>query len=214
MPKPGKLSPYQAHKAKWSNCRLCSLCDNRKHVVLDRGKKPCDILFIGEGPGDSEDAQGEAFIGPAGHRLNAWIRLAITYSSRETGGRSEGYRLGFTNLVACLPLRGENGKFAPPTSESIQACWPRLVEFVRIVRPKLIVTVGKLATKYVIGQAQFAERGLQPSWIPKDKFMLFADIVHPSAVFQVSIAQQGFADQKAVSRLTEAMEGLYASFKS
>lgn len=132
------MTPYQRHKAKWSKCRRCELCDQRRRVVLCRGKLPAPILFVGEAPGASEDAIGKPFCGPAGHLLLRIIERALD-------GQHD-YCL--TNLVACYPREQKKAGINEPSKGCIEACKPRLAEVVDLCKPKLILAVGKLAAKH------------------------------------------------------------------
>lgn len=177
------MSKYQQHVAKWQDCQLCKLCVNRTNIVLGKGKIPCDALFVGEAPGASEDILSVPFVGPAGKLLDEIIR--------QSG--AEKYRLAFTNLVACIPLddSGEDKLVAPPL-ESIRACKDRLVEFVQLANPKMIVCVGALAAK----------------WCPEflNKKLVYVNIVHPAAILRGNLAQRGLSIQRAVVILSTAIE--------
>ena len=193
------MTPWQSHKQKWSTCTQCSLCSSRRSVVLARGHIPADILFVGEAPGASEDVLGLPFTGPAGHLLNGII---------EASGATE-YRYALTNLVACIPRGEDYEKTTEPPRESIKACEPRLVEFVRICKPRLIVCVGALAKKHIHGQAQFAlpHEHDQPHWLDGEP-MLFTDITHPAAILRSNVAMRGLMVQKATVVLAEAVSQL------
>lgn len=158
------------HLKKWSNCIGCSLCTNRTHVVLARGSIPCDVLFIGEAPGPSEDVIGSPFVGPAGRLLDQMISLYI----------SRHWKMAFTNLVACIPKSDDGSKFAEPPKEAILACEKRLVEFVNICRPRAVILVGKLAQKRILGQADFGEC----EWLGGD-FIEFGHIDHPAYLLRI-----------------------------
>ncbi len=132
-------SKYQIHATKWKECVRCDLHHCRDRVVLTRGQIPCEVLFIGEAPGSSENVLGVPFIGPAGKLLDQLIESA-QLDHRDV-------RIAFTNLVACVPK--ENGqKIGEPAKEWIQACAPRLIDFVSLCKPKAIIYVGKLAAKW------------------------------------------------------------------
>lgn len=103
MPKP--VSRWKRHKLKWSKCRECELCETRKQVVLASGSLPCDVLFVGEAPGVSENNLGTPFIGPAGKLLRAQI---------EAAGMTGSYKTAFTNLIACIPLGPDGRKIHEP----------------------------------------------------------------------------------------------------
>ena len=142
MPRLLTGSPWQQFKQKWQDCTNCSLCETRRNVVLCRGKLPCDVLFIGEAPGPSEDDLGEPFVGPAGHLLDDQIAEAL-----DNAGNTE-LKLCFTNLVCCIPKNPDNNaKWSEPPKQTIEACDLRLKEFVSVCKPKLVVLVGDLSAK-------------------------------------------------------------------
>jgi uracil-DNA glycosylase family 4 len=183
MPQP-LLTAYQRHKLRWKNCTRCSLCETRQNVVLLRGTIPAEVLFIGESPGNSEDVLGKPFVGPAGKLLDHIIEKAL---------KGE-HTYCLTNLVACIPLEVEGGKkVAEPTRESILACAPRLVELVKIVKPRYIIGVGSLAKKWIgaiIGESDW----------------LFDSITHPSAILRANVAQQGLAIETCIVTIESLLE--------
>src|SRR5580698_7314382 len=130
-------TPYQQHREQWINCQRCELHKQRTQVVLARGTIPAQILFIGEAPGQSEDVLGSPFKGPAGKLLDYIVANSIPSQ----------YSYAMTNIVACIPRGDDGDKVALPPEESIKACAPRLVEFVNLCKPQLIICVGSLATK-------------------------------------------------------------------
>ncbi len=194
------MTPYKKHKSKWSGCVRCCLHRNRTCVVLARGKVPCDVLLIGEAPGVSEDVFGKPFFGPAGKLLDRIIEAAI--------GEQCDYAL--TNLVACIPIGGDGNKAQEPSKEAIEACAPRLVEFVRLCKPKLIVLVGRLTEKHISGEAQFRLDGKPEGveWLSGDNYMRFASIIHPAAILRMDISQRGLAIRRSVVILEDAVEDL------
>lgn len=184
-------SAWKQHVDRWSNCQQCELCTKRNKIVLCRGDLPCDMLFVGEAPGPSENVSGIPFDGPAGKKLDQIVREA-----RQASGWNG--RVAFTNLVACIPLDDENKKFAEPDKEHIAACKERLQEIIGIARPRVIVRVGALATKNLA------------SW--QTEFPAI-DIVHPAAILRAQIAKRDFAIRKAIVTLANAMEGLNVGTK-
>jgi uracil-DNA glycosylase len=180
------LSKFSDHRDKWNSCMECGLWKTRKNVVLARGSIPCDILFIGEAPGTSEDAIGQPFIGPAGKMMDMIInRVLDAWHHRATWA--------FTNLVCCIPLGEDGTKTAEPNRESIQACASRLTEFIGIAKPKLIVRVGKLSTKWLAS----------PSYRTN---VPMVDVVHPAHIVRADISQQGLAIQRTVVTLVDAFQ--------
>jgi DNA polymerase len=146
----------RVHVAQWKDCRACPLSRRRCRTVLYRGSVPADVLFIGEGPGPSEDVLGKPFVGPAGQLLNQLLD-EVQYAVSDTVGV---FRSCFTNVVACFPqitVRDiEDGLEKPdakvgirdPRKVEAEACRPRLDEFVELVQPKVIIRLGKCAVKY------------------------------------------------------------------
>lgn len=188
------LSPWEAFKAKWRNCSQCELCNVRRNIVLAKGKIPCDVLFVGEAPGQSEDVLGIPFVGPAGHLLDSQIREAL-----ENSGKTE-LRLAYTNLVCCIPKEGGQ-KVGEPPKESIQSCEPRLVEFMSICKPRLVVCVGDLAEKYLpdfetTGGSRFRQN------------FVMVSITHPAAILRAEIVRKPLMEQKVIVTLECAFRDL------
>ncbi len=182
MPKLPDLSPWVRHQLAWKDCKRCPLCEDRSNIVLARGSLPCDVLFIGEAPGESENVLGKPFCGPAGHLLDTIIEDSIgEYRAK----------LAFTNLIACIPREEDGKKLAQPPKESILACAPRVVDFAKIASPRLIVCVGKLSTEWV------RKIGIQGPLI---------DIVHPAAILRAPIQQKGLMSQRACVILRDGFD--------
>lgn len=177
------MSKWLAHKIRWKDCTKCELCETRKSIVLFKGKIPCDILFVGEAPGVSEDLLGKPFVGPAGHLLNQII------SSAEL----DSYRLGFTNVVACIPLDPDGDKVHDPHKLHVKACSERLNEIIEIANPNYIVAVGKVADKYL------KQKKLHENYE-------YVTITHPGAILRMDVTQKGLQYQRAVIALNDLMD--------
>jgi DNA polymerase len=149
------------------------------------------VLFIGEGPGESEDVIGKPFVGPAGHLQDHII--AEAFAGREL-------RRAFTNLVGCIPREeGVNtAKADQPLPEEIRACSPRLIAFVDLCQPKLIVCVGKLAGDWLAGRLlKGIKLNLQVPTVEQQ---------HPAAILKTPAAHQNLAYRRAVVVLKMAIE--------
>lgn len=192
MPKP-KLSPWQAHVQRWIACKECGLCEHRKQVVLARGKLPCEVLFIGEAPGASENSIGRPFCGPAGKMLDAMIERAIANTEVVDP------KLAFTNVVACIPLGEDGTKTSDPPKESILACQPRLIELIQLAKPVHVVLVGKIAHTW--GVQALAKSGL-PNTTP------MTTITHPAAIMRAEVYIQDLEIQKCIIALTDVFQSL------
>ena len=196
------LSPFQRHVEAWRGCTRCTLHHGRRNVVLARGRLPCDVLLIGEAPGKSEDALGQPFVGPAGHLLDEIVAEALEEQNAlraEIGGGP--LRVGMTNLVACVP-KGEDGeKLSEPDADEIKRCRPRLVELVRMSKPRFIVLVGSLPRKHITGQAMFDP----VDWLADGEFIRFIGIDHPAFILRANFAQRGLLIQKAVVTIRSSL---------
>lgn len=184
---------YQVHENKWKGCTRCSLHETRKKVCLFRGTIPCDMLFVGEAPGVSENLLGQPFVGPAGKLLDEIIKDGFS--------GAEGISYALTNLIGCIPLDEDGQKTAEPEPDAIEACAPRVQEFVRLAEPQVIVTVGTLSRDYLSPAA----RGWKIEVDPKIKQI---HIVHPAAILRMNVAQRGLAVQRCVVTLGNAAENL------
>ena len=111
-------------------CRLCRLCEGATNAVPGEGSYEADIMFIGEAPGKDEDLQGRPFVGRAGQYLNMMIE--------SIGLKREDVFI--TNVVKHRPPGNRD-----PLPDEVEACFPYLVEQVRIIKPKLICTLGRHA---------------------------------------------------------------------
>ena len=119
-----------------AECRACPLCQQRKQAVFGVGDLNPDWLFIGEGPGADEDAQGEPFVGQAGKLLdNMLAALDI----------ARGKRVYIANAVKCRPPGNRT-----PESAEMAACWPYLERQIALLKPKIIVLLGKAAVHAVL----------------------------------------------------------------
>lgn len=209
------MTPWQKHVESWSSCQRCDLCHGRDKVCLARGSLPCDVLFVGEAPGDSEDTLGRPFVGPAGKKLDAMIAQALNQcgESCDSGGqnpdgswidvwRPAELRLAFTNLVGCFPKEQKRDGNGEPEPEHIQVCAPRLDQLVRMAKPKLIVCVGGLAESWIMG-TKGGKRHLLPWYDGK-----LVAVTHPAHILRSNSAHQSLMVKRVVMNLVDAFEGL------
>lgn len=176
------LSPWEHFVTKWQNCTACELCNVRRNIVLAKGKIPCDVLFVGEAPGQSEDIHGIPFVGPAGHMLDDQIKEALVNAG------SPELRIAFTNLICCIPKEGGQ-KTGEPPKESVEACAPRLDEFMCLCKPRLTVAVGDLAEKYL-------------------GVLVDVSITHPAAILRAEYVRKALMFQKVVVTLENEFRDL------
>lgn len=119
-------------------CRRCALCERRKQAVPGVGDRQADWLFVGEGPGADEDEQGEPFVGQAGKLLDAMLGSA---------GLKRGEKVYIANAVKCRPPNNRT-----PEASEAASCLPYLARQIELVRPKLIVALGRPAAQTLLGQ--------------------------------------------------------------
>jgi DNA polymerase len=132
-------------------CRKCRLCETRKNTVFGVGDVDARLLFIGEGPGENEDLQGEPFVGKAGQLLDKMIQ-AMGWS-RE--------RVYIANIVKCRPPGNR-----VPAPDEVATCTPFLEKQIEVIRPQVIVTLGLPATQYMLTSKNTMSRmrGIWHAW--------------------------------------------------
>jgi len=124
------------------NCTRCKLHATRSTIVFGEGNPEASVMFIGEGPGKDEDAQGRPFVGKAGQLLTAVIEKGMKLK------RSDVY---IANVVKCRPtVNLELKRDRPPDDEEVAACGPFLKRQIEIIHPKVIVTLGNPSTKFLV----------------------------------------------------------------
>ena len=117
-------------------CRKCDLCTGRTNVVFGVGNKDAKVLFIGEGPGENEDLQGEPFVGRSGQLLDKM--LTAVDLDRHTN-------IYIANIVKCRPPQNRD-----PLQEEQDLCIEWLRNQVALIRPKIIVCLGRIAAMKLI----------------------------------------------------------------
>jgi len=122
-------------RSELGECTRCRLHEGRTHIVFGVGDPRAHLMFIGEGPGADEDAQGEPFVGRAGQKLNGMIQ--------SIGLERE--KVYIANVVKCRPPDNRD-----PKPDEIATCSPFLVEQIEAIRPRVIVTLGSPATKTLL----------------------------------------------------------------
>lgn len=125
----------QIMKEKYSNCQNCELWKERSKFCYGNGSATAKLMLIGEGPGADEDRSGNVFVGRAGQLLTRMLQ-AIHLP------REEVY---ITNIVKCRPPGNRN-----PLPEERKACLPYLMEQIEIIRPKLLLLLGKVAAETLL----------------------------------------------------------------
>ena len=149
-------------------CTRCGLCETRTNVVFGVGERTADIMFVGEGPGEQEDLQGEPFVGPAGKLLDDMLSIIDL-------DRKVNCYIG--NIVKCRPPRNRD-----PLETEQDACIDYLRNQVALVKPKVIVCLGRIAAKRLIREDYRITRE-HGTWVEKNGVWMTA-IYHPSALLR------------------------------
>jgi uracil-DNA glycosylase len=134
VPGPG----WEELKASVASCTACGLHAKRNKTVFGVGDEQADWLFIGEGPGADEDAQGEPFVGQAGKLLDNMLAAIDLH---------RGANVYIANIVKCRPPGNRN-----PEPEEAQACSSHLQRQIELIRPRLIIALGKVAAVNLLGR--------------------------------------------------------------
>lgn len=148
-------------------CKKCKLCQNRNNVVFGTGNRQASLMFIGEGPGADEDLQGTPFVGKAGKLMNmAFEAIGLK--------REEVY---IANIVKCRPPGNRN-----PQDDEANACLDYLRNQVILVKPKIIVLLGSVALKDILGK-EYGITASRGKWIER-KGILYMPTWHPAALLR------------------------------
>ena len=161
------MDSWEQLKRDCAACQGCELCQTRTHLVFGVGREDAEVLFIGEGPGEQEDLQGEPFVGPAGKLLDSMLQMIDL-------DRSKVY---IANMVKCRPPRNRD-----PQPEEQEACAPWLARQIALLDPKIVVCLGRIAAMGMI-DPEFRITRQHGEWFDKDGRRWMATF-HPSALLR------------------------------
>ena len=173
------MMDWQELQETCMRCTQCGLCETRHNVVFGVGNQNTRIMFVGEGPGEQEDLQGEPFVGRAGQLLDDM--LSIIDLDRKTN-------CYIANIVKCRPPQNRD-----PLETEQDACIGYLMNQIQLIQPKIIVCLGRIAAMRLIREDYRITRE-HGQWVEKDGVWLTA-IYHPSALLRdVSKRPETFED--------------------
>lgn len=155
-------------KTACSGCTKCPLCEGRTNLVFGCGNKNAEVVLIGEGPGQNEDLQGLPFVGRSGKLLDSLL---------EEVGLSRDKNIYIANMVKCRPPQNRD-----PLPEEQEACIDWLRNQVAIIKPKIIVAVGRIAAMRIIDPAIKITK--QHGTFYKKKKIWMMPTIHPAAVLR------------------------------
>tara|TARA_B100002051_G_scaffold276780_2_gene327968 strand:+ start:76054 stop:76671 length:618 start_codon:yes stop_codon:yes gene_type:complete len=133
---------WNSLKAAALGCKKCRLCETRNTVVFGEGNPSARVMFIGEGPGKTEDETGRPFVGRAGELLTRIIENGMGLARKD---------VYIANIVKCRPTVEQKGfKDRPPDPEETSACSPYLIRQIQLIAPEAIVTLGNPSTRFLL----------------------------------------------------------------
>lgn len=190
MVAPTHLDAVHEFMAKWAGCVNCCFGVNGGRKVWFRGFIPSEVLFIGEAPGISEHSTGRPFVGNCGDVMDRIIYNAAAKS--ETS-----FHWCMANAVLCTPF-DEGREFVTPKLPQLGPCSFRLMDFIRIVEPKLVVKVGTVAHRTFPKEVHYASR------VDGSRIMVpSVDIYHPGWI--VRQQDEVLAEKKITYALSQAL---------
>lgn len=158
---------WEELEARCRQCQNCPLSETRTNVVFGVGNRQADILFIGEGPGEQEDLQGEPFVGPAGKLLDLMLSLIDL-------DRSKVY---IANIVKCRPPQNRD-----PLNTEKDACHGYLARQLALMKPKIIVCLGRISAMEIIKE-DFKITQEHGQFFEKNGIQMMA-LYHPAALLR------------------------------
>ena len=151
-------------RRRLGDCTRCALHESRTQIVFGHGNADADIVLVGEAPGAREDAQGTPFVGAAGKLLDRMLeRIELA--------RGDIY---IANVLKCRPPKNRN-----PRPDEIETCVPFLFDQLRVIRPRVIGTMGNFATRVLLGTRD-GITSLRGRTFPVDGFTVLP-MYHPAA---------------------------------
>ena len=188
---------YETLKEQCQQCTKCDLSKTRTNVVVGVGPVPCNLMLIGEAPGEKEDLSGEPFVGRAGKLLDQIL---------ESVGISRQENIYIANTIKCRPPGNRN-----PTSEENVACNDWLEQQIAIIKPKIILLCGSVSMKMAFPDSKLGiskQRGQWLQWHGCDTMVVF----HPSYLLRNQSREKGspkwhtWQDFKAIKNALEFYE--------
>lgn len=163
-----KYENFEQLKGDCSKCNACPLGATRTNLVFGVGNEKAAILFVGEGPGENEDLQGEPFVGKAGQLLDKYLKVIDLDRSKN---------IYISNIVKCRPPQNRD-----PKPEEQDVCIEWLRHQTRLIKPKIIVCLGRIAAQKLISE-DFRVTKQHGEFIKKGN-ILFMGTYHPAALLR------------------------------
>ena len=177
------------------SCQKCALADTRTNVVFGTGVRNAEVMFIGEGPGENEDLQGEPFVGRGGKLLDDMLEI-IDLDRKKN--------VYIANMVKCRPPQNRD-----PLNTEQDACIGYLRNQVALIRPKIIVCLGRIAAMRIIKE-DFKITKEHGQWFERNGVYMMA-MFHPAAILRDPRRRpEAFEDLKKLqAKIREVCERTY-----
>jgi len=161
------MGEWEALRDRCLQCRACGLCETRTNVVFGVGDPAAEVLFVGEAPGEREDALGEPFVGKAGALLDDMLAMIGLDRSR----------IYITNSIKCRPPQNRD-----PLNTEKEACAPFLQRQLELMQPKIIVCLGRISAMEMI-KSDFKITQEHGQFFEKNGVLMTA-LYHPAALLR------------------------------
>lgn len=161
------MQSWETLQERCTSCQKCALWETRTNVVFGVGSRDAEVMFVGEGPGEQEDLRGEPFVGRGGKLLDEMLAVIDL-------DRTNSY---IANIVKCRPPNNRD-----PLGVEKEACMDWLRSQVRLMKPKIIVCLGRIAAQVMI-KPDFKITVEHGQWFEKGNFKMMA-LFHPAALLR------------------------------
>jgi uracil-DNA glycosylase family protein len=184
-----------------ADCRGCPLYGPATQVVFSDGPRRAALMLVGEMPGDREDLAGHVFVGPAGRELDAALERAGI-------ARADAY---LTNAVKHFKFneRGKRRIHDSPKKSEVDACFPWLRAELRLVRPRVLVLLGAVAAKALLGSS-FRLTASRGERLESDLAPFVTATIHPAAILRARDSAARQAERDAFTRDLRLAAGMLA----
>ncbi len=184
------MSELELLRKECQDCQRCELGRTRTNLVFGTGNEQARLMFVGEGPGEQEDRQGIPFVGRAGKLLDDM--LAMFELRRED--------VYIANIVKCRPPKNRD-----PLPEERDACYPWLERQLQLIRPRLLVCLGRIAAmRFIDPHYRITQEHGQ--WVRRDGMEITA-IYHPAALLRDPRRRpEAFDDMKEIARKLKSQD--------
>ncbi len=162
------MDTWEGLRAECLACRRCALADTRHNVVFGTGNPAAEVLFVGEGPGENEDLQGEPFVGRGGKLLDEMLSL-IDLDRKKN--------IYIANMVKCRPPQNRD-----PLNTEQDACIGYLERQIALLKPKILVCLGRISAMRLI-RPDFKITREHGAWTEQDGIWRTA-LFHPAALLR------------------------------